>query len=163
MTDQLFIVIVILLIIAVIGIFHLSKQKQVKAVKDFVFKHMEEILPGTSTLGTHPLGGTTEEVNMSMERYRGAWNSSPSGFVEKHQLMGIINAGQEAVLVDNVMAAAFEVFVNFTTGDTFEVWLRTWGDNSTFADTQHVAGTSKNEQQVLPVEDFAFGWVSHID
>lgn len=97
-----------------------------------------------------------------MERYRASWNPSPSGFVEKHQLIDVVG-GTESVLVDGLSSSSFEAFADLTTGTPHELFLRTFGDNGTTADSAHVAFTAKNEQKVAAVEDFGVAWVSHTD
>jgi hypothetical protein len=97
-----------------------------------------------------------------MERYRFSWNPSPSAFVEKIQVVGKIDGGAEAVLVDSLPSSAFEAFYDFETGAVVEAWGRVVGDNATVADTAHLSFTAKNEEQVAPVEDFGVAWVQHI-
>jgi hypothetical protein len=119
---------------------------KIRPVTDFRFYHFKEI--------------------DKMERYRGSWNPSPSGFVIKHQLVGTINAGPETVLVDNIPAAAYEIFVDFTTeqlGQAYSVWIRTFGDNGTNDDCNRQDGTINNQQKVQPVQNFEFKWNAHTD
>jgi len=97
----------------------------------------------------------------NMNRYRAAWNPSPTTFVEKHELRGSIAGAPDAVLVADVPASAFEVFFDVADGAACNVYLRTTGDNTKFADSQHVLFTSSNEESVAPVENFGVTWVSH--
>lgn len=100
-----------------------------------------------------------------MEKYRGSWNPSPSDFVDRHELMGELGVGSAQVLVPNIPASAVEAFYQFpdsALGQTFRVWVRSYGDNGTWADSNSVSGLVKNESAVLPVQGFGFGWVEHI-
>lgn len=104
---------------------------------------------------------TTTSGSDKMEQYRASWNPSPSPFVEKHELRGSIAGAADAVIVPDIPASAFEVFFDVEEGAVCNVYLRTYGDNATTADSPHVAFTAKNEQQVAAVEDFGVAWVSH--
>lgn len=98
----------------------------------------------------------------SMERYRASWNPSPSAFVEKHELRGLVGASGDAVLVADLPSSAFEATFDVAEGSVCDVYLRTYGDNGTFADSGHAHFTARNEQTVSPVEDFGVAWLSHI-
>jgi len=99
-----------------------------------------------------------------MERYRGSWNPSPSAFVEKHAQMIQFDGEAEQIRVDNLPSSAFEAYVDFAdseVGKSGLAWLRTYGDNGTVADSLKIRFTVVNAQQVAPVEDYGFVWVSH--
>lgn len=98
-----------------------------------------------------------------METYRAAWNPSPSTFVEKNELRGSIAGGADAVIVPDLAPSAFEATFDVASGAECDVYIRTYGDNATTADSLHVRFTAKNEQAVAPVEDLAVNWMKHTD
>jgi hypothetical protein len=98
-----------------------------------------------------------------MEKYRAAWNPSPSTFVEKNELRGSVAGGAEIVLVPDLPPSAFEATFDVESGADCDVFVRTYGDNGTTADSLHVRFTASNEQAVAPVEDLDVNWLSHTD
>lgn len=109
-----------------------------------------------------PTTNLTISWSSDMEKYRASWNPSPSTFVEKHELRGSLNGGADAAIVTEIAASAFEATFDVAEGTECDVYLRTYGDNGTTADSAHVRFTAKNEQTVQAVEDFGVAWQSHI-
>ena len=97
-----------------------------------------------------------------MERYRASWNPSPSAFVEKHELRGSLGAAGDAVLVPDLPSSSFEAMFEVGENVVCDVYLRTYGDNGTTADSEHARFTSKNMQTVAAAEDFAVAWQAHV-
>jgi hypothetical protein len=145
-----------------IGWFAKDQQTKKLIAREYA-KLIEALLGGAAVEGftvQHIRSLIKEGVRM--ERYRASWNPSPSPFVDKHQLVVKIDGAAEAVLVDNIAASASEVFFDVEAGKVVEVWLRTFGDNTTQKDCDHVNFVAKNEQTVQAVEDFGVNWVQHI-
>ena len=97
-----------------------------------------------------------------VQKYHASWNPSPSAFVEKHELRGVIGTAGDAVLVPDLPSSAFECTFDVMEGQVCDVYLRTYGDNGTSADSEHARFTAKNEQAVAAVTDFAVVWQANI-
>jgi hypothetical protein len=134
----------------------------VEAVTNFTATSDSRITAFTTGITYHSFFELFTKGTFYMERYRASWNPSPSTFVEKLQIVGVINGAPEAVLVDNLPSSAFEAFFNVNIGDDVECWCRAVGDNATTADSLHVTFKAANEQKVAPVEDFGVAWQSHV-
>jgi hypothetical protein len=124
----------------------ITQKGWVKAAQRFHVEHTESFTQG----------------DRQMERYKAKWSPSPSTFVEQHELIAKINAGAETALLTNIQAPAFEATFTVEQGQQVECWLRTWGDNGTFADTPHVTFTVENKEAVLPVTGFSVAWMEHV-
>jgi len=103
------------------------------------------------------------QVEGNMEKYKGTWTSSPSSFVEKHNLVYQF-AGAGEVVGPDLPSSAIDTTVTFADGDLGKsgfAWVRTTGDNATVGNSSKVAFTVSNAASVQPVENFGFAWAEH--
>lgn len=97
-----------------------------------------------------------------MERYKAMWIPSPDDFVEKQQLVGRVNGAAEAVLADGLPSSAMSALLDLPTDAGVELWVRTFGDNGTKADSQSVSFVATNGSGVRAASGLTVVFVEHL-
>ena len=96
----------------------------------------------------------------NMENYRIQWVSSPSDFVDKLVAFYQLDGGASQQTAD-LPASTLEVTIGFATGATVDLWVVTYGDNGTTAESEHLTFNASNKEQVQPVTGLTATWKSH--
>jgi hypothetical protein len=82
--------------------------------------------------------------------------------VDRHELHGSINGGPPVPLATGIFASAVSTEVDLALGQNVDVFVRTFGDNGTQADSAHVTFTVQNGESVQPVSGLTANWLQHI-
>jgi hypothetical protein len=141
--------VVICIVIILIVVFILWKKNPQK----------DKVLPATNFKLTY-LG----KENF-MEKYRGAWIPSVSGFSDRQQILVGLDDATPAILPDcDSLDASLDTYdFTFPTGAKVVIVIRTIGDNESFDDLIVPQFTATNQEKVKPATNFVLEYLGHID
>jgi hypothetical protein len=99
----------------------------------------------------------------NMEIGKLTWLPSTDSFVEKQQIMAAIDDARFTQLGADLSSSAESADLQFETGSSIVLFIRTIGDNGTQKDSSNLLLVAKNEQQVSAATNLGWQWLSHTD
>jgi hypothetical protein len=106
------------------------------------------------------LTATRIEWEGDMERFRIGWTPSPSLNVDRHEVFVALDGGAAAKVADAI-ASATSTEILVPSGASVKVFVRTFGDNLTTADSAQISFEATDQTPVKPVSGVTATWLGH--